>query len=139
MLILVGAAWYVFSAAVAVATPPVALVRALALDATTDDPGELDELDDPQAATARLRPIAAKRAATRRERGNTRPLTSRLELCCMSLSSVLMGLVVSATWPLRGPWNSDAGDAAGLILARHRSESRDTLSSDGRVSLLNWL
>ena len=106
MLILVGAAWYVFSAAVAVATPPVALVLALALDANTDDPAELDELDDPQAATAILRPVAANRAVTRRERGNTRPLTSRLELCCMSLSSVLMGLVVSATWPMRGPLES---------------------------------
>ena len=99
MLILVGAAWYVFSAAAAVATPPVALVLALALDADTDDAVELDELDDPQAATAMLRPVAANRAVTRRERGNTRPLSSRLELCCMSLSSVPMGLVVSATWP----------------------------------------
>ena len=64
MLILVGAAWYVFSAAAAVATPPVAFALALALDANTD---ELDELDDPQAATAMLRPIAANRAVTRRE------------------------------------------------------------------------
>jgi hypothetical protein len=114
MLIVVGAAWYVFSAAVAVATPPVALVLALALDATTGDPAELDELDDPQAATAILRPVAAKRAMTRRERGNTRPLTSRLEWCCMSLSSVLMGLVVSATWPVRSPLELGSETLGGL-------------------------
>jgi hypothetical protein len=54
-------------------------VLALALDADTDDTAELDELDDPQAATAILSPAAAKKAVTRRERGNTRPLTSRLE------------------------------------------------------------
>jgi len=108
MLILVGAAWYAFSAAAAVATPP-PVVLALALDADTDDPAELDELDDPQAATAIPRPVAAKRAVTRQARGNTRPLTSRLELGCMSLSSVLMGLVVSATRPMRGPWNSGPG------------------------------
>ena len=107
MLILVGAAWYVFSAAAAVATPPP--VVALALDADTDDAVELDGLDDPQAATAILRPVAAKDFNSARA-WNTRPLSSRLELCCMSLSSVLMGLVVSATWPMRGPWNSGPGD-----------------------------
>jgi hypothetical protein len=111
---LVGAAWYVFSAAVAVATPPVASVLALALDATEDDPAGLDELDDPQAATAIPRPVAAKRAVSRRERGNTRPLTSRLELCCMSLSSVPMGLVVSATRPVRGPLELRSGRRGGL-------------------------
>jgi hypothetical protein len=97
------------SAAVAVATPP-AVVLALALVADTDNPAELDGLDDPQAATAILTPVATNRAVTRRERGTTRPLTSRLELCCMSLSYVLMGLMASATWPMRGPWNSGPGD-----------------------------
>src|ERR1700757_4361713 len=137
MLILVGAASWAFSAAVAVATP--LPVVALALDADTDDAVELDGLDDPQAATAILRPVAAKRAVTRRERGNTRPLSSRLELCCMSLSSVLMGLVVSATWPMRGPLEFRSGRRGALILARHGSESQDSLSSLKRYCLLNRL